>query len=456
MRTDFERLFSPSSVAVVADFAGVSGRGARHIVANLDRVVGLTVWPVCAHSSTVDHPSATDSLGAAGKVDVVIVYLRASEVVSLVDEAAEGTGFMIVQSAGFAETGDDGRLLQDELTRRAHDRGIRVIGPNCTGVLNGRNGLSTATVPMPGTRAGGASLLVQSGVMAGAVLAQVMNLGTFGAAKVCSLGNKADVDETDLLAYLMEDDETLSIGMYLEWISRPDEFVATASRAVETKPVIALVGGSTEVGARLTRRHTARPDSAANTRELAERAGINCVSGFTEMLEVCNGLAVLSRFGTVGPNTAVVTLTGSGAVVAVDSWDQSALRLADLSLKTRRRLRELFPSWLAPENPLDIWPAASHNGLQHVVPEVLAALDEDPSVDQILAILPVLREEDRDLLVQLLPAGEVELSKPIVCWYLGGGSPGLADAVERRGTVVTSSLDSALTLLRSMAVEGGR
>lgn len=455
MKDDLERLFSPQRVAVVASFGGRTDGGSI-IVDNLRRAQDVDVVPIATRD--VLPEGAFRSLRDAGPIDVAVLYVPAEQVPGLITDAGRlGCAVVIVESAGFAEAHAAGNDLQREAVEAARDAGVRLLGPNCSGVLNGARNLATAPVPMHGIRPGHASLLVQSGVMAGAVLAQVMNLGTFGAAKVCSLGNKADLDEAELLEFLGEDPETRAVGLYLEWVSRPDEFVAVGGKVVTQKPVVALVGGSSGAGEALTRRHTARPaGDPSRTAEIVEAAGISRIRGFTEMLEVTNGLAVLSSFQPAGGKTAVITLSGSGAVVAVDAWQDSVLSLADLSPRTVARLSPLFPGWLHPENPLDIWPAAAHHGMETVVPEVIKALEEDDGVDLILAILPVLSSEDQTRLPDLLPQRPEPLRKPVVCWYYGGGSPEMAAEVEARRVVMASSIESAVSLLGQLALRVAR
>jgi acetate---CoA ligase (ADP-forming) len=455
MQDDLERLFSPRRVAVVASFGGRTDGGSI-IVDNLRRAEDVDVMPVATRDAMPE--GAVRSLRDAGPIDVAVLYVPAEQVPGLITDAGGlGCAVVIVESAGFAEAHEAGTDLQREAVEAARVAGVRLLGPNCSGVLNGARNLATAPVPMHGIRAGHASLLVQSGVMAGAVLAQVMNLGTFGAAKVCSLGNKADLDESELLEYLGEDPDTRAVGLYLEWVSRPDEFIAVGGRVAKQKPVVALVGGRSGAGEALTRRHTARPaGDARRTTEIVQAAGISCIRGFTEMLEVTNGLAVLSSFEPAGGRTAVITLSGSGAVVAVDAWQDSSLSLADLGARTVARLSPLFPGWLHPENPLDIWPAAAHHGMEVVVPEVLAALEEDEGIDLVLAILPVLSDEERTRLPQLLPRRTEAMRKPLVCWYYGGGSPEIAAEVEARGAVMASSIESAVSLLGQLALRVGR
>lgn len=456
MRTDLTALFAPTRVAVVADFGGGSARAASTIARNLLQATGTELVVVPRGEKPTDLPSVA-RLDEVGPLDVVVIYLPAPQVAQVVREAgAVGCRFAIVQSAGFGEAQGDGQQLEKELVLAGQEAGVRLVGPNCTGVLNGHRNLATATVPMPDMRAGGASLLVQSGVMAGAVLAQVMNLGTFGVAKACSLGNKADLEEAELLAHLGKDPSTRAVGLYLEWISDPDTFIQVGRAVVDTKPVVALVGGQTEAGAELTRRHTARPASdRTDTAGVVHAAGIPQVQGFTEMLEVCNGMSVLAGHRGAGKRIGIVTLTGSGAVVVADALQSGNLTLASVGDATREKMADFYPRWLEPDNPLDVWPAAAHHGLEAVVPAAIQALEQDPGVDQILAILPVLRREDRGSLPGLLPEGDRLLRKPFVCWYYGGSSPTLAATVEPRGVAIVSSLESAVSLLREIGRSPG-
>jgi len=236
-------------------------KGGNIIVSNLKKGYSGKIYPVNPGYKEIEglpcYPSVAD---VPDPVDLAIVFVAAHMVPKMIEDCAKRNipGVMI-QSAGFSETGTKGEALQQKAKQIADKTGIRLWGPNCMGLVDARRRFIFSTVTPAiwdtGLASGNVSLIAQSGMLAGAFLIDLMSHGTMGISKVCSIGNKMDVDENDLLAYLIDDPDTAAIGLYLESFTDCRRFMAL-SRGT-TKPVVILNGGKTARGAAAALSHTA-------------------------------------------------------------------------------------------------------------------------------------------------------------------------------------------------------
>jgi len=388
-----EAFFAPRGVAVVGASAEPGSPG-HQIVAQLQQThYAGGVYPVNPRASEVRGlPCYPSVLQIPGPVDLAVLVVPAPVcVVAAAQLAARrqqrgDLAAAVVISGGFAETGADGRRLQEELVRVLRGAGIRLIGPNCLGVADAHTGLTTSfdLGPYP---AGGASLLSQSGAFAMSFLQWARPLGMVGLCKLASVGNMADVDLTELLGYLSEDPCTRVVGVYLEGIADARAFVQTAEQVGRRKPVVVLKPGRTEPGARAAHSHTgsvASPDAIYDG--AFRQAGVvraRTVSEFYGVVRAFDRLP-LPRGGRV----AVLSAVGGPGTVCVDEVaSQPHLQLARFSPQARERLRTILSDIAAigrPEGYVDM--TASLTARTHG--EALRALLGDEGVDAVVLLTP--------------------------------------------------------------------
>jgi acetyltransferase len=354
-----------------------------------------------------------------GEVDLAVVFVPAPAVPGVVSDCvAKGVRAVCIESGGFTDAVPDGERLQRQLEALARSSDTRVWGPNCAGYVCTRPPLSTSFVITPGVKPGNVALVAQSGMMAAALLVQLLSQDTLAVSKACSIGNKCDVDESDLLEYLADDADTEVIACYLESVHDGPRFAAALDRALRRAPIVALMGGRTAGGARAALSHTGSvAGEAAIVSGLLHQRGVTQVDDFMELVDLAGALsAVPCR--AAGERVAILTFSGAAGVVATDLFAGAGLRLAELAPETRERLATLFPPWLEPSNPVDVWSTVELRGLEATLEGSLPVLLADPGVDAVLLVgLAFEFFATADL------AGVTQVArsagKPVVAWIFG-------------------------------------
>ena len=336
--------------------------------------------------------------------------------------ADRGIPGVIIQSAGFAETGEKGKELQNQLAEISRRTGIRIWGPNCMGLVDvvHKNVFSFVTPSIwdEGLLSGNISLIVQSGMLSAGFLIDMMTRDKLGVSKACSIGNKMDVNECDILEYLLEDPDTAVVGLYLESIEEGRRFFEICKNA--TKPVVVLQGGKSEKGARAAMGHTASMacNSAIMKGALAQ-AGVVQADDFRQMIDFSRTLALFPNVPRRRPGRiAIATFSGGAGIVSSDLLDHYELALADLSRDTLKSLKGVFPEWMPPSNPIDLWPAIERNGVDKAYGQTVDAVCADPGVDAVFlhAFVGGLiwRMKLKPIVETAMKAG-----KPIFFWLIG-------------------------------------
>lgn len=300
--------------------------------------------------------------------------------------ARKGVKGVVITSEGFSESGETGRAIQEEIRSILHDTGMRGFGPNTLGLVNTETGLTTSyfanrNMLMPGS----VGFAAQSGIFVGALLMHMGAFPVYRISKGLGLGNKVDVDETDALEYLAEDDQTRIIGMYLEDIRDGERFFEAARRAVRQKPVILLKGGRSEAGGRAVTSHTA--SMAGNDVVLdgvLRQAGVLRANKIDEMLAMIMGFqwAPLPR----GNRVALVTFSGAQAIMSIDRASETGLELARFGPGTMDRLAAVISTEPKRKNPVDTYPDMNVHGFEKTSLSILEALFDDNGVDGIFFI----------------------------------------------------------------------
>ena len=433
-------VFEPHRVALVgaSDRPGSVG---RLLWDNLATFPGEVV-PV-SQSGQVGGQVAYPGLGdVPGPVDLAVIATPAATVPGIIRAAAgKHVAAAVVLSAGFAETGDEGAKLQAEALVAARAGGVRLVGPNCFGVQNARlplNASIAAGLPRGAADSGGGgvSIVTQSGSYGMAVHALGQDEG-LRVAKVLAAGNKADIDDAELLAYLRDDPDTTVICLLLESITQARRFFAEACRTTPVKPVIAVVGGRTSAGQRAAVSHTAALATDDAVRDAALRqAGVLRVRTGLQALDAARALSgqPLPR----GPRVAVITNSGGTGVELTDLLADEGLTVPELSGPLQAQLRALLPDYGSARNPVDMTPA--WRLFSSVYPAATELLARSGEID---AVVPVLLQRSasaevaaavRDAVLRLR-ADSVPV--PVyVCWVAPRSAEEHADVLREAGIPV--------------------
>ena len=419
-----EFFFNPKGVAVIGATENRL-KGGFHLLRNVIESYKGKVYPVNPrYASLMDMPCYPDVASIPDDFDIAVYFIPAPGLYRAIEEcASKNVKGIIIESAGFAEVGVEGRNLQEECVLLAHKHGIRLWGPNCMGLLDSRLGHVFSFMYMDDWKTllkpGNVSMIVQSGMLSAGFLLMVLERGGMAISKMCSIGNKCDVNETELLEFLVNDPATDAIGLYAESITEPRRFLSIASGT--DKPIVLVKGGRSPGGARAAMSHTA--SMAGNYRILQsamKQAGVIEATDFNEMMDILKGFSKtrsFSSFDTAG--TAVVTFSGGGGIVTSDMLYESGLSLAELSEETLTELKTVFPPWMDPANPVDIWPAIEYSGVETVFSKVSEAVMNDPGVNSV--IIHIFAFGVQGTFFNNLAKLKDDLGKPVVVWLAGLG-----------------------------------
>lgn len=344
--------------------------GAVHFVnPKGDSLLGKPIYPDISH---VPDP-----------VDLALVLVPPPFVPQTLRACGQrGIRAVIIATGGFKETGPQGAALEQECLQIAAEFGMRLVGPNVIGFINTHLPLDTTFLQPPPPPAGEVAFISHSGAICAAVIDWVRGQG-FGLSHLLSLGNSADVDESDVLAPIAADPHTAVLTLYLETIHDGARFVAEARQASLQKPVIALKVGRFEAGKRAAASHTGALAGAETAFDAAfEKAGVLRANTTEEMFQWARALAWCPA--PRGPRIAVLTNAGGPGVTAADALEQNGLRLADLSEDTTSALKAILPAAASARNPVDMLASAPP---EHYA-ECLRLLLADPGVDGVIIITP--------------------------------------------------------------------
>jgi acetate---CoA ligase (ADP-forming) len=423
------RFLRPESAAVVGasrDPLSIGGLVFRNI---LQGGFSGVVYPVNASAPVVQSVRAYPSLSDLPEVpDLVVVSVPAQHVASVVDEAGTlGVRAVCIITAGFAEAGPDGAKLQAEMLDLARGHGMRVVGPNCMGLLNASaayrlNATFSTTFPEPG-RLG---FLSQSGALGLAVLHHAADLG-LGLSTFVSVGNKADISGNDLLLFWEDDPETDVALLYLESFGNPRRFARLARRISYRKPIVAVKSGRTTAGQRAASSHTAAlaaGDVAVDA--LFRQTGVIRTDSLEELFGVAGLLS--SQPLPRGKRVAILTNAGGPGILCADACESNGLEVPALSEATKARLREFLPPEAGFDNPVDM--IASGTAEQYG--EALRVLGNAEDVDAVIVIfIPPVVTEAADVASELVAARrDVPSDRTILSVFMGarGVPPELAAA----------------------------
>jgi len=311
-------------------------------------------------------------------VDLAVIIVPAPAVQGVLEEVGiRGIRHAVIESAGFAEIGPAGKELQDAALNVARKHAIRVIGPNCVGVVNTANKFSTVEVIDEAMEPGSTAIIAQSGVF-GAIMLDMLHEFWLHISKAATLGNRMDLGECELLDYFRNDPATEVVMMYLEGAADGKALRDSLAKIAPLKPVLVLKSGRTSEGRAATATHTASMSGEDDIYDAVfKQTGAIRAGSLEELVEMARVFS--SQPLPKGNRLAVITTSGSLGVMATDTAVASGLEIPELSSATTERIREDAPGWMNVRNPIDVGPSRQF-------PVALAAALDDPGIDMVLAI----------------------------------------------------------------------
>ncbi|MEJ5225553.1 MAG: CoA-binding protein, partial [Anaerolineales bacterium] len=351
---------------------------------------------------------------APDPIDLVIVIVPAPAAPqALRDVGQRGIRAAILTSGGFRETGPEGAALEAQVRQVCAEYGIRLLGPNCIGLLDTHLPLDTTFLPPPQPARGGIAFLSHSGAFCAAVIDWSRDQG-FGFSRLVSLGNQADLTETDFLPAMATDPHTRVVALYLESIGHGRRFVKEARRLSRHKPIIALKVGRSTAGQKAAASHTGALTSGDAAFDAAfAKAGVLRADTAETLFDWARALETCPL--PAGNRIAVLTNAGGPGVIAADALEAHGLTLAALSPATQSALARLLPPAASPHNPVDM--LASATPAQYA--NCLRLLLDDPGVDGALVIIPPSPVGPTEAIAEALTPHLTASPKPVVIALMG-------------------------------------
>ncbi|GAB4541661.1 MAG: acetate--CoA ligase [Anaerolineales bacterium] len=361
-----------------------------------------------------DRPIFSSVAEIPDPVDLAILIVPTQATPQAIEACGRrGIKAAIIVSAGFREVGAEGAALEKQCVEIARAQGVRLLGPNCIGALDTHLPLDVTFLQPPMPAQGNIGFISHSGAFCAAIIDWAREQG-FGFSQIVSLGNQADVNETDMLPEVAKDKSTNVIVMYMESVSNGRQFVKVASEVTKHKPVIALKVGRFEAGQKAAASHTGALAGAEAAFDAAfEKCGVLRADSAEQMFDWARALAACPPPN--GCNMAILTNAGGPGVIAADALETNGLKLSVLSKKTEEKLAALLPSSASVHNPVDMLASASPQQYAQSLKILLA----DENVNGVMVILPpppmFKTEQVADALIPLIG----ESSKPVVVALMG-------------------------------------
>lgn len=424
MSSSLDALLRPRSIAVIGA-ARKRGTIAAEVFHNLVHI-GFqgAVYPVNPRAGVVQSVRAYASVEEIpDPVDLAVLVVPAAKVLETIDACGrKGVRAAVVISAGFAETGPEGAALQNELAARARSYGMRVVGPNCLGVLNTQPEVSMSATFAPNfPPRGGVAVCSQSGALGLAILDSALEVG-MGISSFVSIGNRADVSAADLMAYWEDDPATKVVLLYLENLGDPAQFLEIARRVSRKKPVAVVKSGRTEAGRRAASSHTgalAGMDVAVDA--LLGQCGVIRTDTIHGLFDVA--MLLSTQPVPRGPHVAILTNAGGPGIMATDACESRGLKVPQLAETTQAALREFLPVAAAVANPVDMIASASAEQYERS----LRLLLDDPGVDAVLTLFVTPIVTKPTSVAEAILRAAAGSAKPVATCMMG--TEGVPDAI---------------------------
>ncbi len=409
-----EPLFTPSSIAVI----GASRDPKKVGYAVLNNLIRFNykgkIYPVNPFSTDILGLSAFKNISDIGaEADLAVIAVPARFVPdTLFDCARSGVKAAVILSAGFKEAGPEGVRLEQELSNISREHNIRILGPNCLGVINTYNDLN-ATFAAGMLPKGRLAFFSQSGALGIAILDWAIG-NRVGFSKFISLGNKTDLNEIDFIEYFIKDPETDVILGYIEDVVAWKRFLEVAKKATKIKPVILLKSGGTGAGARAASSHTgalAGSESAFNA--AFKQTGVIRAKGIQELFDIA--LVFADRKLPLGDRLLIITNAGGPGIIAADKAEMLGLKLPQMTRETTSALLKMLPANASLYNPVDIIGDATSERYSAVIDKAI----KDPNIDGIVVILTPQAMVDVENTANIIINASKSTDKPIITSFMG-------------------------------------
>ncbi len=442
-----QSFFSPKSVAIVGA-SRQKGKVGYEILTNL--IAGGyrgKIFPVNPKADSIEGLRCYPNIAAIGETpDLVIIIVPAKLVPGIMEECAKvPVRSVIIITAGFKEVGPEGRRLEEEVVRIARRGGIRFIGPNCLGLIAPSHNLNASfggDLPTPGA----IGYISQSGALLAAIL-DLANANGIGFSNLVSIGNKADVDELDIIQAFGSQRETKVIAGYLESITDGNAFVREAEQISSRKPILLMKSGGTEAGAKAASSHTGSLAGGEVAYESAfKRAGVIRCNSIEQQFDFAQAFA--NQPLPKGPSVAVLTNAGGPGIMAADAIEEEGLTFARMSEDTVKRLAESLPPAANIYNPIDVLGDALADRYESALDIVL----DDANVDSAIVLLtPQAMTQAKETAEAVVRIAKKK-TKPVLACFLGAKKVQDGLRVLREGNVPQyDSPESAVATLKAMA-----
>ncbi len=431
-RSALDAIFAPKSVAVIGATERPGSVG-RTLIWNLvTNPFGGTVFPVTPTRASVLGIKAYPDIGSVPeRIDLAVVVTPAPTVPGVITDCVRaGVKGAIMISAGFKETGPEGAALERRVLDEARRGHMRLIGPNCLGVMNPQTGLNATFANAMATQ-GRVAFISQSGALCTAVLDWSLREHV-GFSAFVSIGSMLDVDWGDLVLYLGDDPRTQSIVIYMETIGNARSFLSAAREVALTKPIIVIKPGRTEGAARAAASHTGSLTGSDEVVDAAfRRCGVVRVSHIEDLFSLAESLA--KQPNPRGPRLTIVTNAGGPAVIAADELLLNGGQLATLSKEALAALDRVLPPHWSHGNPIDILGDA--DGDRYAAALEIAA--KDPNSDGVLVVLTPQAMTDPSRTAERLRAYASVPGKPVLASWMGGVDVAAGEAILNRANIPT-------------------
>jgi len=448
-----ENYFTPASVAVVGASSNPA-KGGYVIVDNLKRL-GFKgrILPVNPeYEEILGLPCYPNFDSIPGKVDLAIIIVPRDKVEAIIMEGkGRDVKNYIICTAGFSDGGEEGQILERRLIDLAQQYDLSFMGPNSIGTINTENHLATSITFLNPLSEGHVSIIGQSGVFSSG-LARFLSEGDGpGLSRVACLGNKAVLDEVDILNYLGQEEKTRVIGLYLEGVKRGKDFIQSVSKISRQKPVIALKSGNSREAAAAISSHTGSlAISETVFKGIASQSGLCLVNDLEQLLDTLKTFEIAPL--PAGNGLGVVSISGMGCVLSADYAAENGLIIPVLSENAQKKIAAVAPSWARLRNPADIWAVIEQHGPAKAFAEITSALVGEDDINSIILIFVLIKEAEFNYYEVFEPILANHPQKTFLAVNFGGTSDQISswrNDFKRLGVPTFPDLNRAIKALRS-------
>lgn len=460
-RSPLHEFLSPDAIAIVGASADPTKRGYKAMVGLIKDGYGGQIYPINPKADRVLGVKAYPTLDAIpGKIDLALICTPASTLPGILKECGKkGVKGAVVLASGFKEVGPEGAALEEAMMAAAREGGVRIIGPNTSGMFNLHKQVNL--LALSNVKPGHVGFISQSGNMLLSLVLEAEHNRHVGFSTYVGPGNQVDIGFNDYLRYLGEDENTHVATLYVEGFRDGQRFLDVARDVTAVKPVVVYKSGSTEMGAKAASSHTgALAGSYAMTVDLLRQVGVSVVQNSDEILPVAEGLAQLQK--APGKRIAVIADGGGQATIASDRLSEAGLEMATLSEATQQRLRKVLFAQASAINPVDV--AGSTDADPALLATCMEIVADDEGVDAIFLVgmfggysirfaEHLLGDEMRGAEAMIELAHRID--KPLVIYSLYAPvKPPPLRRLHEAGLPVYSSLELAVRVLSALGERG--